>query len=661
VNAADLTSHIEPVARALLGEPNRHQSRGNTLRYGTNGSMSVDLEKGTCFSFEEGKGGGVLDLVKRVKGLEGAAAVDWMRSDLGIDVGSTNGARPSQRKMVATYDYVGEADELLFQVVRFDPKDFRQRRPDGAGGWDWSVKGVRQVPYRLPDLQEAIAQDRTIVIAEGEKDVDALWKLNIPATTNAGGAGKWSPALSEFFRDVDVVLIPHNDPPTKNVDGTLRLNAYGKPIFPGQDHARAVARSLGTLPRSVRILELPDLPLKGDASDWISNGGTADEFWHLVETAAVAREAYRGPSADEELPSGNQASEDIVPFKTFDAGDWEGIAIERRAWVVTNRIPVGEPGIMSGDGGTGKTKLMLQLGVAVSTERPDWVGGVVETHGPVIIYSAEEKLKEMHRRVGDIVDYFGLSFSALRNRLHFICDEDDVVLATANDAKGTIVPTRSLLRLEKTVKAIRPALVIVENAADVYVGNESNRPLVTRFVRKLLGGLGQINGAAVPLIQHPSVSGLNDGTGRSGSTGWNNAGRWRLNFTSIKADGEDDDGLRQLHVIKSNYGPTGEKVRLRWERGVFVPERSTSSSEQAAAEVPIDETFLRCLDAVTAQGRRVSPHRSSAYAPAVFEKMPLAAGIKKAGLEKAMERLMADNRIRVDQGPRGTRQIVRAS
>jgi RecA-family ATPase len=276
----------------------------------------------------------------------------------------------------------------------------------------------------------------------------------------------------------------------------------------------------------------------------------------------------------------------------------------------------------------------------------------------VIFYSAEEKLKEMHRRVGDIVDYFGLSFSALRNRLHFICDEDDVALAIANDAKGMIVPTRSLLRLEATVKAIRPALVIVENAADVYVGNESNRPLVTRFVRKLLGGLGQY-GAAVPLIQHPSVSGLSDGTGRSGSTAWNNAGRWRLNFISLKAEGEDDDGLRQLHVIKSNYGPTGEKLRLRWERGVFVPESSTSSSEQSAAEAPVDETFLRCLDAVTAQGRRVSPHRSSAYAPAIFEKMPMAAGIKKAGLEKAMERLMADNRIRVDQGPRGTCQIVR--
>jgi hypothetical protein len=151
VITADLAIHIEPVARALLGEPNRHQSRGNALRYGTNGSMSIDLEKGTWFSHEEGKGGGVLDLINRFKGLEGAAAVDWMRRDLGIDVGSTNGARPPSRKISATYDYVDEADELLFQVVRFEPKDFtdsggRTARGAGTGQSRGSVRSLIGCP-----------------------------------------------------------------------------------------------------------------------------------------------------------------------------------------------------------------------------------------------------------------------------------------------------------------------------------------------------------------------------------------------------------------------------------------------------------------------------------------------------------------------------------
>jgi RecA-family ATPase len=84
---------------------------------------------------------------------------------------------------------------------------------------------------------------------------------------------------------------------------------------------------------------------------------------------------------------------------------------------------------------------------------------------------------------------------------------------------------------------------------------------VTRFVRKILGGLTEPSGATVALIQHPSVSGINDGSGRSGSTGWNNAGRWRLNLTKLRAEEDRDAGIRQLEVMKSNYGPEGEKVR----------------------------------------------------------------------------------------------------
>src|SRR6202011_2383297 len=163
--------------------------------------------------------------------------------------------------------------------------------------------------------------------------------------------------------------------------------------------------------------------------------------------------------------------------------------------------------------------------------------------------------------------------------LHFICDHSDTVLG-AVDRNGIVQPTMSLLRLEKTVITVRPALVVVENAAEVYGGNESDRPNVTRFVRSLLGRLTVPCESTVMLIQHPSVSGLNDGTGRSGSTGWNNAGRWRCNFTKIKDD--DESGLRQFEVIKNNYGPQGEKVRLCWERGVFVPEGSASPYRAAA-------------------------------------------------------------------------------
>jgi hypothetical protein len=97
--------------------------------------------------------------------------------------------KPKLGPIVATYDYCDEHGAVLFQVVRFAPKTFRQRQPKDAD-WSWKMDGVRRVLYRLPEL---LAGDltTTVFIAEGEKDADALVKLGLLATTNVSGAGKW--------------------------------------------------------------------------------------------------------------------------------------------------------------------------------------------------------------------------------------------------------------------------------------------------------------------------------------------------------------------------------------------------------------------------------------------------------------------------------------
>ena len=107
------------------------------------------------------------------------AGAGLVASDLFLESSST---KPS---IVATYNYTDEFNELLYQVVRFEPKDFRQRRPTKGTGWTWKLGDVRRVLYRLPHLRSA-----TVYIVEGEKDVDRLAALKFPATTNAGGAGK---------------------------------------------------------------------------------------------------------------------------------------------------------------------------------------------------------------------------------------------------------------------------------------------------------------------------------------------------------------------------------------------------------------------------------------------------------------------------------------
>ena len=200
------------------------------------------------------------------------------------------GSAPAPAASFRPYAYTDENGETLFEVVHFEPKDFRQRRPDQArhGGWTWSTKGVRQVPYRLPDLLEPLSLGRVVLIVEGEKDVDRLMAIGVPATTNAGGAGKWQPELTEFFAGADVVVIPDHDPQkTHPTTGAPMFHQDGRPILPGQDHAQAVAQALSGVAR-VRLLDLsavwPDMPLKGDVSDWLDRGGgSAEALYDLIE------------------------------------------------------------------------------------------------------------------------------------------------------------------------------------------------------------------------------------------------------------------------------------------------------------------------------------------------------------------------------------------
>lgn len=168
------------------------------------------------------------------------------------------------RRIIATYDYLNGNRELLFQVVRFDPKDFRQRRPHENGGWKWSLKGVSRILYRLPELLAAPI-DEWIFVVEGEKDADNLAKIGMVTTTCPQGAGKWR-KLSD-----DTVL------------NGRRVAIIADRDVPGRSHAEDVAQRLHGRVAELRALELPG---KGkDASDWLAAGGTVAQLRELVEAA----------------------------------------------------------------------------------------------------------------------------------------------------------------------------------------------------------------------------------------------------------------------------------------------------------------------------------------------------------------------------------------
>jgi putative DNA primase/helicase len=266
--STDFARAMGPVARQLLGNPTSETSR--ELRFGSRGSMCVDLDKGTWFDNEAGIGGGVLDLVIRDQHLDKAGAVRWLQDQRHIEA-------PAARTpfvIKATYDYVDERGALLFQVCRLDPKDFRQRRPDPEkpGKWIWKTKDVRTVLYHLPDIIASVAAGKTIFVTEGEKGADALRALGFAATCSPKGAGKWRREHGEALRGADVVIVPDNDDP-------------------GRNHAALVAsnlRSIHTRAARIRVLTLPDLEEKSDVFDWIQSGGTADQFRALADQAPDA-------------------------------------------------------------------------------------------------------------------------------------------------------------------------------------------------------------------------------------------------------------------------------------------------------------------------------------------------------------------------------------
>jgi hypothetical protein len=140
---------IEPVARELLGEPNKRLSNGTELRFGARGSVSIDLTKGTFYDFETEEGGGVIDLVAReVKGVEPAT---WLRERGYLPESDDDAPRKPKsagapaRRVVAIFDYRDVDGTLLFQVLRYEPRDFRQRRPDPTqpDGWSWKTSGIK--------------------------------------------------------------------------------------------------------------------------------------------------------------------------------------------------------------------------------------------------------------------------------------------------------------------------------------------------------------------------------------------------------------------------------------------------------------------------------------------------------------------------------------
>ena len=192
-------------------------------------SLTINRRKDVWLCGPCGASGNAWQLGAFLFGLDPGAkkAIREKLSQLGLLASSA-----SKGKIRAIYDYTDENGKLLFQVVRFEPKNFCQRQPDGKGDWIYHLQGVRRVPYKLPDLLRA----EFVLIVEGERDVETAMELGFASTCNPGGAGKWRPEYSEYFRGKKVAIIADADDA-------------------GRKHARLVARNLIAVADSVKVIE----------------------------------------------------------------------------------------------------------------------------------------------------------------------------------------------------------------------------------------------------------------------------------------------------------------------------------------------------------------------------------------------------------------------
>jgi putative DNA primase/helicase len=419
--------------------------------------------------------------------------------------------------IVARYPYRDETGKLLSEVVRYSPKGFRQRRPDGSGGWVWSLQAVRSVLYRLPELLSS--PGRQVFIVEGEKDADRLAELGFVSTTNPGGAGKWKAEFCEALRNRHVIIVPDKDEA-------------------GRRHARMVARMLHGVAARVKVLTLPDLPDKGDVSDWLSVGGTAEELKRLAGNAA-------------EWKPNLQATDNLAPGPILVC--LKDVKPECVSWLWGGRIPFGKLTLIEGDPGLGKSTLLLDLAARVSRglAMPDFDGH--EAAGPfdVIILTAEDGL-------GDTVRPRLDAAGADLTRVH-------ALRAVRKDDGEEVFPTLSenLEQIERAIIETGAKLVGIDPVVS-FIGSETNT-WRDQDVRRILGPLAALAerlGVAIVLIRHLTKSNGAPAIYRGGgSIGFVAAVRSAL---LVARDPEDESRI-VLASVKSNLAVKPDSLAYRLE------------------------------------------------------------------------------------------------
>lgn len=349
-------------------------------------SLSINTAKDAWMCGPCGASGTSWQLVAFLKGLsrDDEPAVNAACADLGLihrnGNSNGNGTRPKEpskpRQIIDQFPYPDEAGELLYEVVKYDPKDFRQRRPDGHGGWIWNMQGVRRVPFGLPEVIRAV----DVFVAEGEKDARALRKIGLTGTTMVGGtAASVNPAavadfVAYFKEHQHVTILRDNDQP-------------------GEEHRERLLRGFFGRVKSLKSVDLSGLPPKGDVSDWLAG----------KDAEAAAEELSKITDA---TPEWTPEDTSKASWELHDLADIEQWKAEPLVWKIENLIPAGGIGFMSGAPKDGKSLLSGDQVLHIAHGRP-WLGRFACSPSRILYVAREDPARRLKERLIEINASYG--------------------------------------------------------------------------------------------------------------------------------------------------------------------------------------------------------------------------------------------------------------